>query len=262
MPIQELEDLYATVTDPADRAALDAILSRNPATATLAVEQRNLYKAFVEGDQTEINRLDQQQREAQARAAAAARNNPNPSATNPGAQVGLTLDQMTAELNKQFDTRFKPQLEAQASYIEEVAERAAKKVADALGPQLLAQATNTADTIYSIRSSHQAEFGEPLDSAKFTEFLDAPENKGRFSSLTVAHDAYVQQKRVDKQIADGVKAGVAAAQTNDVPGTTLAKSDSMAGRFINKNAAMAGVARGDNLDAATNAFRALRGSHQ
>src|ERR1035437_3237148 len=254
MPIKELEDLYATITDPADQAAMDAILERNPNAKVLAIEQRNLYKAFVEGDSTEINRLDQQQREVAARAAATARNNPNPSAA-----IGLTLDQIMAATTKQFDERFKPQLEAQHGYIEEVAERAAKKIADELGPRLLAQSIGTADTIYSIKSGHQAEFHEPLNMGKFNEFVEA--NKSRYPSLTEAHDAYVQQLRIDKQIKDGVAAGVAAHDTNDVPGTTLAKSDSMAARFVAKNVAMAGTARGDGLDAATNAFRALRGSH-
>ncbi len=261
MPIKELEDLLGTVTDAADRAMLETILERNPETQRLTIEQRELYRALVDGDSAAIGRIEQ--REAAARAAAAARTQTATSATTTQqpSSVAFDLAQLEAAVTRTMMEKFRPQLETQQSYIEEVATRAAQAVADKLGPQLLAQATNTADSIYSIRSSHQAEFGEPLDTTKFTEYLDAPENKNRYASLAAAHDAFVQQRRIDKKIADGVAAGVAARDTTEVPGTTLAGSDSMAARFVAKNAAAGGTARGEGLDAATKAFRELRRSH-
>lgn len=258
MPIKELEDLLATITDPADRATMETIFERNPDTRQQAIEQRNLYRAFVDGDTQAITDIEQQQREATARAMAAARQTTG-TGTSTGSSVGLTLDQILAETTKLMDTRFKPELEKQSTYIEEVATRAAQKIADQLGPRLLAESIGTADTVYSIRSSHQAEFGEPLDMTKFNEFVDA--NKGSYSSLTAAHDAYVQQKRIDKRIAEGVAEGIAAHETTDVPGTTVAGANSMLSRFVSKNSAMGGAARGEGLDAATKAFRDLRSKH-
>ena len=251
----ELDELVS-MTAADDATTLRDILARNPTLKTALDSRQVVYKAFVDGDQAA---LDAATRAQATRTTTAASTVTSPAATSAAA---LTLDQLDAELDKRMVGRFKTFTESPefTTAVETRAEARAKQLLEASTETILGTAAKTSDTIYQIRRSHEKEFGKELDTTAFTTYLDA--NKGKFISLEAAHDAFVQEDRITKRIADGVVAARAAEQTSDVPGTSLPSAQTPLGAMIRANPASKDAGdRGTGIDAAVKAFRQLQSSH-
>lgn len=246
-------DELVTMTSAADQQAFRDLLARNPNLATRVESSQAVFKAFVDGDTSQVDAAAQAARDRAT--AEAARNQP----VAQRAQLDL------ADLEKLADARAEAKFTAITTAPEYIAsqeamiERITKKVADGIAPTLLSNAARSADEIYQVRRSHEKEFGTELDTPKFTEFLNA--NTGKFADLSKAHDAYVQDQRIEAKIAKGVAEGVAATQSTEVPGTTLPSASSPLGSMIRANKLTVGeTARGPAIDNAVRAFRALQAS--
>jgi len=247
MALDELNDLLNMFSGD-DKTQMEAILARN-AAATAALEGREtVYQAFVGGDQARIAALE-------AKAAPG-----TPTTTTAAATVDL--DALNAQLDARMTSRFGAFV-ASPEFTGAVETRA-KEIADGIitakSADLLGSAARTSDEIYTIRRSHEREFGAELDTKAFSEYLTA--NTGKFTNLSNAHDAYVQEDRINKRIAKGVDEGLAAKQTTEVPGSSLPTSQTPLGAMIRANPANAKEAeRGTGIDAAVLAFRSLQSSH-
>lgn len=257
MPIPaELTEL-ASKLNADDQAVLDQLLARNPSAATDLTAQASLYKAFVDGDDSRLP--------------AAAHSTPQPGspladltslAATIEQRVAARYDGKVSALEAELQQR--PKAADIDTRAREIAENFFKEHSQAFAADMLGRAAKASDEVYTIRRSHEREFGTELDTNKFTEYLNA--NPGKFASLSAAHDAFVQDDRIARRIEQGVAERVAAQQTTAVPGATLPQ-DGPLGSFIKHNekfaaAANGTVARGDGLDAAVRAFAELRAGRQ
>jgi hypothetical protein len=254
MAIKELEDLYSLLSAD-DRTQFDSLLQRNQAAQAALLGRETVYQAFVTGDDGKLSDLAANRATASAAAASAARPTP----------ASLDIAALDAELTRRVPTLFKTYLDspdAQAA-IDARAEAKAKALIATSTGDLIGRAMHSADEIYRIRRSHEREFGSDLDSTVFEKFVT--DNPGKFASLTAAHDAFMQEKRIELRIEKGVADKLAAQHTNEVPGSSLPNSQTPLGAMIRDNAkrtnASGDVARGDNLDAAAKAFRELQSKH-
>lgn len=249
MPIPaELTELVAKLS-PEDQTLLDQILTRNPDTASQLIAESSLYKAFVTGDDSKLPALA-----GTTLAAAAA-----------SADLTALADTIERRVASRYDSKV-ADLETRLSGIDvdkrakEIAEQLFAEKSTAFAADVLGRAAKSSDEVYTIRRSHEREFGAELDTTKFTEYLNG--NAGKFASLSAAHDAYVQEDRINKRIDQGVAERVAAASTTGVPGQQLPQEGPL-GMFIADNAkrtaaSTGAVSRGEGLDAAVKAFREIQ----
>lgn len=248
-----LKDLLE-MFDANDKAEFERLLEKNDAAAKRMSSSNDLYNAFITGDP-----------EAQARAEAAAKTQaPPPARTQTPAVLTDGPKQVTnadtfneARLASLLDTKL-AEIFGTENFTKKVNTLVEAK-ANELAPNLYAKAIQNSDELYSVRRSHEREFGTELDSAKFSQFLaDNPEQ--RQVSLTKAHDAFVTEERIQARIAKGIADGKALAETNNVPGASLSRNNPLAPRFM-RDVTPADQARGPALDQAAKAFRQLQNSH-
>jgi len=236
MAFEELDGLFNDLVD-ADKTAIKGILERNAAAAQRLTQRETVYTAFVDGDTAKLATLT----------------TPTAITTTPAMDMDALNRSLDERFNKVYeDPRFATAVEARAKTIAE--DLVKKGIETAVG-----RSVNVADDIFTIRASHREEFGEVLDRKPFEDFFVA--NAAKFgNSLTLAYDAYVSDKRTQKKIDDGIKLGLAAQQTREVPGGSQPGAGSPAGMFIKSNPMNSGTqaARGDALDAAAAAFRSLQ----
>jgi hypothetical protein len=270
MPITELNDLLGLLGNDQDRAAFEQIVERNSGVRARLHSQDLIYKGVLEGDQNAIDQLAQQARTGTGQvqgngaqgsgAAAVPVTQPNAaaaSASTPAAAAASVAFDM-ARLEALLDSKLSPltarlDKELAADRLEAAFDQFAQKKM----PSLLGDARAVADELYLIRDTHKAEFGENLVRADLEKFV--ADHPNMYKTWAEAHDAFVQDKRVAKKIEDGVKAGIAAQQTQNVPGTTIPTTSRLNTIFAANPANKAnGEARGTGLDAAAAAFRALR----
>jgi hypothetical protein len=261
----ELDDILNSFSE-ADRPAMREMLTRNPAATSTLTSRETVYKAFVDGDPAKIQQAQAEAAAAAARAAASATGtnspatNPNPPAS-PTSAVSLGLDQINALLNervKSFTTspEFQSAVDARAK---EIADQQLK----AERANIIGAGAEISDTISSIRESHLREFNEPLDSVKFREYY-AAEGPKHGNRLQETYDAFVNEKRIEKRIADGVKAGLEAQATAAVPGSAVpGVGNPMAPNFVDFNVRKidpnATVTPSADADKAVQAFAQMRG---
>lgn len=231
--LEELDGLFNDLVE-ADRATMKAILERNEKAATRLGQRETVYTAFVDGDTIKLAALT------------------TPAVTTTPA---VDLDSINRGLDERMgkffdDPRFDTAVERRAKVLAEQMSKDAENRA-------VGRAAYVSDEIYTIRSTHAKEFGEELPRADFEKFVT--DNQGKYGSLAAAHDAFVSEKRIQKRVDAARAEGMAARQTNEVPGTSLPSSP-VAQMFIKSNPTVSGVAagRGDALDAASLAFRELR----
>jgi hypothetical protein len=215
-----------------DRQAARDLFSRNSAASTVLSGYKTVYDAFARGDDP-TSALPAPVAPAPTPAPA-----PAPIAAAPApapAPASPTVD--LAQLNTLLDARLKNVYSTPE--FNSAVEARAKAIADA---QIVAERPNTigrsaeiAYQISQIQDSHRAEFNEQLDRAKFEEFFAA--NGAKYGNrLPDTYDAYVSDRRIQKRIDDGVAAGIAAAQTAQVPGTALPTTHNpMAPDFMSYN---------------------------
>lgn len=251
----ELGDLLASFAE-ADRPAIRTLLTNNPSAAAVLTSQKTIYDAFIGGDPVKI---------ASAQAAAeAARVTPPavipPAATPPANQISLGLDQITTMLNERVNAIYTSP--AFTAAVDTLAEKKAKTMFESERANVIGRSAEISDTITSIRESNLREFNEPLDSVAFKTFY-AAEGPKFGNDLLKTYDAYVQQRRIDKKIADGVAAGLAAQATGNVPGTSVPTvNNPMAPNFVEFNSKIvtpaASAAPSADVDKAAQAFANMR----
>ncbi len=237
MALEELDGLFADFAE-ADRATVKALLEKNPAAAAKLTQRETVYTAFVDGDTTKLATLT---------APAAVTTTTTPAVDL--ADLDRRLDERMAKVYD--DPRFDTAVERRAKVLAEEAIKASRA-------SIIGAGAEVADQIYQIRSTHKTEFGTELDRSKFDPFFT--ENAAKYGhNLLLAYNAFVEADRTQKKIDDGIKAGLAAQQTRDVPGVSQPGAGTPAGMFIKSNPMNTGVgaARGDALDAAAAAFRSL-----
>lgn len=241
----ELDDILGMFAGD-DATALRTILDRNAAAKAALEGRETVYQAFVGGDNDKI-------------AALATKNG---AVTTPAAAAAVDLDALNAQLDARMTSRFSsfatsPEF---TSAVEARAKAIAEAEITAKSADLLGSAARTSDEIYTIRRSHEREFGTELDTTAFSTYLTA--NTGKFVNLSAAHDAYVQEQRIEARITKGVAEREAAKQTTEVPGSSLPTAQSPLGAMIRANPANAKAGeRGTGIDAAVTAFRTLQTSH-
>lgn len=154
------------------------------------------------------------------------RNEPPPVRATPPGQFDLS--QVEASLGRMLD--------AKLGTINTTIETKIAETVTARGAELVNSAVSIAmrqaDELNRVYHRHSTEFGESFDSNAFNEFLMKPENSladkdgkrvgSKFPTVMSAYEAMVAPRATQKQIADGIKAGVAAASGTHVPGTTPA----------------------------------------
>lgn len=250
----ELDELYGMVTNEADKTALQQILARNPVAQECAEAQAALFAALATGDNQSIAA-------AQTRFAAASQ----PAATTASpAAASATLDELTRMVTSKVTEQFNSQFATKEADIRKQALADAKAEMQIEGGKLLAAAMSNSDAVYTVRRSHEKEFGTELDTGKFSEFLNA--NTGKFATLAAAHDSFVGEERVQRRIAQGIDEYKKTATSAQVPGTSTNLRESTDYRtplpqMLNYNdkltnpAGANGTPRGAALDAAVKAWR-------
>lgn len=243
--LDELVGLFGT-----DAPAIREAIGRNPAAAAALQSRQSVYNTFVSGDQGGLTdavtraQAQQQQHQQQSQVRTAQ----------------FDLNQLDQELNTRLDLRLKTFTESPefGNLVETRAKTISEQQIQARMGDIIGRSAKLSDEIYSVRSAHAREFGSELDTAAFEKFLEGK----NYGSITAAHAVFVQEERVNKRIADGVRAGVAAQQTTQVPGTSLPTAQSPLGAMMRANPAnQASAARGEGLDAAVVAFRELQSRH-
>jgi hypothetical protein len=244
--MDELDELVSLFGN--DSAVIREAIGRNPAAAAALQSRQQVFKTFVEGDQSGLT-------DAVTRAQAH-----HTAQTTQVRTAQFDLNQLDAELNTRLDSRLKTFTESPefGNLVETRAKTIAEQQIQARMGDIIGRSAKLSDEIYTVRSNHSREFGTELDTKAFEAFLEGK----NFGSISAAHDVFVQDERVNKRIAEGVRAGVAAQQTTQVPGTSLPTSQTPLGAMMRANPAnVQTAARGEGLDAAVVAFRALQARH-
>ena len=126
--------------------------------------------------------------------------------------------------------------------------------------EILSSAIKSADDYASVRETHRAEFGEPLDRGLFEKFVTEQRTAGvQYKDMKSAHDAFVSERRVEKKIADGITAGTTQRKSGtEVPGQTQAIALSPAQQVIAKAKQTSGSGDKSNAMAAADRLAKLR----
>ena len=236
MALEELDGLFNDIAE-GDRATIKAILERNANAAQRLTQRETVYTAFVDGDTTRLAALT------------------TPATTTVTSPASVDL----ADLDRRLDERFGKILDDPrlATVIETRAKTLAEQIARESEDRAVGRALKGGAEITTILHNHRTQYGKELDQAAYEKFVT--DNSGKFVSLSAAYEAFTEADRIQKRIDEGVKAGLAAQQTTNVPGVSQPGASSPAGMFMKANPMNTGVAaqRGDALDAAAAAFRQL-----
>lgn len=263
---QELESLLTTFAE-ADRPAARDLFLRNQAAQSHVQSRESVYSAFIDGDTARIQQVTQQQQQQQQPPQQSQQQQQQPPASQQQQQpIGLGLDQINALLDARVQKVYtSPEFTAA---VDAAAEKKAKTLFEAERTNVIGRSAEISDEITRIRESHLREFNEPLDSAAFKEFY-GKEGPKYGNGLTATYDAFVSQKRIDKKIADGIAAGLAAQATNNVPGASVPTTNNpMAPNFVDHNlkvitpAGSATPPSTADADKAAQAFAQMRGNWQ
>lgn len=253
-----IEKLYEGLqTDDAE--FMRKLVERNPALKQTLEAQNGLYDAFLSNDEDAIKNLKPEPPTRRGGGESTSRQSAR--------EAAFSLDELNAEVDKRleatFDARYKKSFTDSASDMEALAEKVAEKIMKKQTPDILAAAARTSDEIVKVRTSHAREFGEELNTEDFVKFYEGKE--AAYGSLSKAHDAFVQDKRVTKAIADGVQEELkkqrSENQTPDTLHTPRADPRSPMSQFMADNAKrtnQTAAPRGEGLDAAARAFRELQ----
>lgn len=261
--IEQLSELL----DADGKAKLQSALAANP---QLAVDDRRMGELFsiymgVEEGVTGVTDPDPNAAAASSAThtaslpsaasttAAAATTASTTSSTNDSAAVLAALN----GLKSSIDERFK-----NVVTMDKVNELGAGLIS-----QAATQALRQADEIFTIRDTHQREFGEPFDRAFFEKFItdaqDPTTKRNKYATLTDAYNAMVSEKRVQSQIAKGVEEGVKQKLSSaTVPGQTTSAGLSPAQQVMAKSKKDAAAAGGSQLQSLIARAEALDRSKQ
>jgi hypothetical protein len=261
--IEQLSELL----DADGKSKLQSVLAANP---KLAVDDRRMGELFgiYMGAESDVTGATDANADAAAAAAASGTHTASlPSAASTTAAAVTTASTVSStndsaavlaalnSLKSSIDDRFK-----NVVTMDKVNELGAGLI-----NQAATQALRQADEIFTIRDTHQREFGEPFDRALFEKFItdnqDATTKRNKYSTLTDAYNAMVSDKRVKAEIAKGVADGVKQKLSSaTVPGQTTSAGLSAAQQInakAKKDSAAAGgsqlqslIAKAEALDRA------------
>lgn len=238
MALEELDGLFNDIAE-GDRATIKAILERNANAAQRLTQRETVYTAFVDGDTTRL----------------AALTTPATTTTTVTSPASVDLADLDRRLDERVDKifadpRFNTAVEARAKTLADAAIAAATD-------GIVGRALKGGAEITTILHNHRTQYGKELDQPAYEKFVT--DNAGKFVSLSAAYEAFTENERIQKKIDDGVRAGLAAQQTANVPGVSQPGAGTPAGMMIKANPMNTGVAaqRGDAIDAAAAAFRQL-----
>lgn len=242
--MDELDELVGLFGN--DAGTIRQALANNPAAAAALQSRQTVYNTFVSGDQggltAAVTQAQQQQQQRQPQ-------------QDTARQAAFDLDSISAELDSRVTSRMKTFTESNdfTNMVNTRAQAIAEDIVKKSTGDIIGRAAKLSDEIYSVRSAHSREFGSELDTKAFEQFLEGKQ----FGSISAAHDVFVQEERVNKRIAEGIRTGVQNHTTGQVPGTSLPTSQSPLGAMMRANPAnAASESRGAGLDAAIAAFRA------
>jgi len=136
------------------------------------------------------------------------------STTTPSAGTSFGLDDIEKLLDKRMGTI--------SDTVKATVEEAVKTRGQELFNNATAAATNTMTAILRVGRKHRETFNEDFDPDALNEWATAEQAKGRkFSNVEDAYDAMTATKRVDKQVADGIREGLKTRNSQaSVPGYT------------------------------------------
>lgn len=169
--------------------------------------------------------------------------------------TGVSAD--LAAIENLFETKLLPKLAEKFISLDKLPEYRRSILADAI---------QLSDQYAAIRESHRAEFGEVLKQEDFEKYVSDQTKAGaKFATLTTAYDQFIQEKRVEKRIADGVAKGIKQkTSAATVPGQTPASGMAPARAQIVK-ARAAATTSGDgksSMESAVARLRALNTSRE
>lgn len=258
MAIQELDELFAMLATPEDRATFESLLERAPAAKDRITTSEDLTRSLLDGDTAAAARIE-------ARKAAAARQ-PTAQATPPPAAAQFDKTQFDSMVDAKVRELIPAILkgEYESPNFNDRVKGLVRTTADELVPGLISRTTRTADEIFQIRSAHKEETGKPLDTAALTTFIEDAAKTGKtYGSYVDAYNDYVKEDRINARIAKGIAEGVAAHPkvAPQIPGTTLGTSTTMAGAFMRANPLTKNAAeRGTAIDQGAQALVQMRTS--
>jgi hypothetical protein len=261
--IEQLSELL----DADGKAKLQSVLAANP---KLAVDDRRMGELFgiYMGAEADVTGAGDPDPNAAAAAASTAHTTTLPSAasTTAAATTASTTSSTSdsaavlAALNglkTSIDERFK-----NVVTMDKVNELGAGLI-----NQAATQALRQADEIFTIRDTHQREFGEPFDRTAFEKFITDNQNpttkRNKYSTLTDAYNAMVSEKRIAAQIKKGVDDGVKQKlSSTTVPAQTTSAGLSPAQQVMAKAKKDSAAAGGSQLQSLIAKAEALDRSRQ
>lgn len=229
-----LDDLNSLLS--ADEQAQFAALLKNPKFAEKTGMMTQFFKDYAEFVDPEATPAKKDP------PAAAATTPPAATVTDPPAKVTLKtspsadLDSIGALIDQRLTT-FKETLFT-------------KDDATKARPEILAASLKLSDDYAEIRETHREEFGERLNRPEFEKFVEGA--RGRYPSLKDAHDAFVNEKRIEVRVKKGVEEAVKQKTSSaTVPAQTTSAALSPAQEIIRK-----AKAEGNGGNGETNVSRA------
>jgi hypothetical protein len=257
MAIAELDELFAMLATPEDRATFESMLERAPAAKDRITTSEDLTRSLLDGDTAATARIE-------ARKAAAAR--------QPAAQPSTLSSPSSAQFDKtQFDSMVDAKVrelipsllkgEFEKEDFNSRVKGLVKSTADEMVPGLITRTTRTADEIFTIRAAHKEETGKPLDTAALTTFIEDAAKTGKtYGSYVDAYNDFVKEARIEARVAKGIADGVAAHPklAPQVPGTSLGTGNTMAAAFVRANPLnKTSAERGTAIDQGAQALRQM-----
>lgn len=167
--------------------------------------------------------------------------------------AGLTLDQLTAQLNTAFtgfETRFAPKIDERVkAVVDPLTAKFTEEIANARRDA--ANVGYVARELVRIENQHKQTFGEDFNESELNTWVKAQQDAGRtFSNVREAYDAWTGPKVMEKKIAEAREEGKRDAMSSrTVPGVSSPAATGVREKFrAFKNGSQSGQTRTDALD--------------
>lgn len=219
-------DALNSLLSAEDKAAFSALLSKNPKVAAKIGTGVQFLMDYAPDANENVDDKDDaaQQREA-ARVVEAARLAEAERVRNAAPPKDASPLADLKDIDALIDRKVNERLTA-GKYL--TGEEAAKAKTEIMTGSLA-----LADDYAEIREQHREEFGERLNRPDFEKFVKDTPNK--FGTLKAAHDAFVNEKRIEQRVEKGVAEALKLKTSQkDVPAQTTSSALSPAQEIIRK----------------------------
>ncbi len=244
-----LEDLMGML-DPAERTAIQAKIASNPDLLNKDLTTVNLFNAYNGETQVDSTSLMTPHtpvvpNSTPAPVTPAATPATVVAAPAPGTSDSNAILSKLTELSTSIDTKL-AELDKRYVPVTKLGEYRA---------DILASSIKAADDYATVRETHRAEFGKPLDRDAFEKFVTDQTTAGvKFTNMKAAHDSFVQEERINLRVQNGIAEGVRTkTSAATVPGQTQSVAMSPALQVLAKQ--REGAKTGDRANAAAAAER-------